>query len=158
MTSRTAVHTFVIRPETPYAAVHSALLNDGWAGGPVTRTRPLLSGEPEVARYRRDEEVATYELDPVAMLRLLRTPAAAPQGLPLLAEVDVLALLDLRGSDIGSQQGLLLGALAAGELGLAKAVPRLRRLGHRRVHPIVLDAAAISLDRIAHDGRSRRLR
>ena len=152
MTAQGAVHTSVIRPETPYVAVHSALLDDGWSGGPVTLTPPLVRDEPEAARYRRDREVATYELDPVAWLRLLRAPGPPPPGLPLLDEADVLALLDLPGSDTESLEGVLRGVLAAAEMGLSKAVPRLQRLAHRSMPPIVLGAAAVSLDRIARGG------
>jgi len=142
--------TWLIRPEVPYGAVHSAAVGAGWTGGPVTLTPSLIRDEPELARFRRDGQVATYELDPVAMLRLWRAPSPPPDGLPLISEDDVLAMLAETGPT-GSPEALLRGVLAAGELRLAKAVPGLLALSHRRLPPVVAAAVRASLAGITRD-------
>ncbi|GGL14582.1 hypothetical protein [Nocardia jinanensis] len=155
MTAGAAARTWVVRPEVPFRAVHAALLGAGWVGGPVTLFPPLVRDEPEVARYRRAGEVATYELDPVAWLRLLHSPDSPP-GLPVLQDADILELLELPGSDIESAEGLLRGVLAAGELRLARAVPKLTRIRYGGVPPVVAGAAARSLTRIEGSGPGSR--
>jgi hypothetical protein len=151
-------HTYVIRPEIPYVGIHSLLVRDGWSGGPVTLTPPLVRDEPEAARFRRGRQVASYALDPVIWLRLLRSTRPPPADLPLLSATEILGLLDLPGSDTESLEGLLLGVVAAGECGLEKAVPRLLRLRSRPASPIVAAAAASSIDRISRGGQTRRRR
>ncbi|QQZ18440.1 MULTISPECIES: hypothetical protein [Rhodococcus] len=152
------IGTWLIRPEVPYAAVHNAAVGAGWAGGPVTLTPPLIRDEPELARFRRDDERATYEMNPVAMLRVWRARAAPPVGLPLIHAAEVLAMLDQTASTDPSE-GLLRAVLAAGELRVVKAVPRLHVIRHRRLPPVVTDAVDASLSRITRQrrGSERRL-
>lgn len=146
---------WLIQPHVPYAAVHAAAVDDGWAGGPVTLTPPLLRDEPEVARFRRHGTVATYELDPVAMLRRWRSPVRPPASLPLVHREDVLAALDQTGA-ADCDESLLRAVLGAGEWRLAEALPRLLAIRRRRLPPVVADAVEASLNRIAQCGGTRR--
>jgi hypothetical protein len=148
----TTATTWAIQPDVPYAAVHSAAVGDGWSGGPVTRTPSLIRDEPELARFRRQGQVATYELNPVAMLRLWHAACSPPSGLPLIQEADILALLNQTDPD-NSSESLLRGVLAAGELRLAKAVPALLVMRHRRLPPVVADAVRASLCGITRERR-----
>ncbi len=152
MTTRNSEHAgvWILRPEVPYAAVHGAAVTSGWIGGPVTLTPPLIRDEPELARFRRDAEVATYELNPVAMLRTWRG-APPPEALPLVAPDEVLQeLAELKQtSSTDSLEGLLRAVLAAGDFGLGEAVPRLHVIRRRGLPVVVADALEASLRRIA---------
>src|SRR4051812_18620429 len=122
------VQTSLVRPEVPFVAVHAAFVDAGWTGGPVVRTRPVVHDEPEVARYRRRHDVATYEADPVAWLRVLHATGPPPPLLPLLLPTDVLDLVGTRVHDAATRERVLLGVLGAATLRLPAAVPTLRRL------------------------------
>lgn len=138
--------TLVLAPEVPFHEVHAWLLGGGWDGGPVTRTPPLIAGEPEAALWRRGDEVADYALDPVVMLRVLRGAVGEP-ALPTLGQREVLALL---GRDPRTAtEAVLRGVLAARALRLVRAVPRLRALETVRV-PLIAAAARSALEYLSH--------
>lgn len=127
MTARASVR--LLPPQLPFTAVHGAFVDGGWSGGPVTLTAPLVADEPEVARYRREGEVATYAVDPVVWLRTVATDATSSlPDLPWVSPTEVLAWLATVGSTEPARERRLLGVLASGELGLRRAVPALRRL------------------------------
>jgi hypothetical protein len=137
--------TLVLAPEVPFHEVHAWLVGAGWEGGPVNLTPPLIADEPEVARWRRGDQLADYALDPV-MLRVLRGPVGEP-ALPALGQCEVLALLDR--DPRTATEAVLRGVLAARALHLARAAPRLRALGAARV-PMVAAAARSTLRDLSH--------
>lgn len=136
----------VLPPELPFTAVHAAFVEAGWTGGPIMLTPPMVAGEPELARYRNGESVATYTADPVMWLRTVTTADPLPlPGFPVVAPTTVLTWLADDGADEVARERRLLGVVAAGELGLAKAVPRLRLLGADEDDPLLAAAARRAL-------------
>lgn len=134
--------TRLLPPEMPFAAIHGAFMTAGWAGGPVTRTPPLVADEPEVARYRRGDAVVTYSLDPVMFLRTI-SGEAPPSAMPEVPWVDgatVLSWLATEGDGELARERRLLGVMAAAELGLREALPALH--GIARSDDALLAAAA----------------
>lgn len=131
----------VLAPTASFTAIHQAFVAAGWRGGATTQTAPLVPGEPELAVWRRGNTVAHYDVNPVVWLRVLRVDGPEPPpGLPRLTEDGVLALL--HADDRAAQ---LRGVLAATELRLAAARPRLAELATSAADPMIARYACQAL-------------
>lgn len=147
---KAAAHSLVLLPAPAFDALQALFAQAGWHVAAQSHA-PLVPGEPEHARFEKDNAYAVYTFNPVCTLRVLDVAEAGdvlPADLPIAAAGHVRHWLES-----ADERTQLRGILAAPLVGDAALAPRVASLcGHPR--SALAQAARRALQAMAaqHDG------